>query len=182
MRKLEKIKNNFAINTVYLKNKQFNEPVYIICGHKNSVDVYSTLKNKKVTIKSLELDEDLSQKTFITVKDFFHKCKKDNTEYKIEKVDNGDVYLRVAYFGELSLFLRLRKGDNQFYLTNINKYKFYKTQNLSFEAINRIPYLDYVGKENIISYVSNFKNIKRDYIYNLKKSLELLEKEYKKQN
>lgn len=86
MRKLEKIKNNFAINTVYLKNKQFNEPVYIICGHKNSVDVYSTLKNKKVTIKSLELDEDLSQKTFITVKDFSINAKKIIQNIKLKKL------------------------------------------------------------------------------------------------
>ena len=181
MRKLEKIKKNFVINTKFLKKSDFNEPVYVINSGKNFIEVYSTA-NKKVTIKKLELDGELAEKTFITVKDFFHKCKKDNTEFRIEKVDNGDVYIRVAFLDDLSLFLRLRNGNNQYFLTNINNYKFYETHFSSIDAVNKIDYLNYAEKENILNYLSNFKNIKRDYIYNLKKSLENLEKAYKLQN
>ena len=180
MRKLEKIKKNFVINTELLKNKSFNEPVYIINSTKEYVEVYRT-QNKKVKIEKITLDEDYSKKTFITVSDFFRKCKKDGTEYKIEKVDNGDVYIRVAFLGDISLFYRYRNGENKLIMTNIKNYKFDPTQNNTLEALNNISNLNYYNITKINGYLSSLKNLKRDYIYALKKSLENLEKIYKNQ-
>jgi len=181
MKKLEKLKKNFVINTKYLKDKDFNEPVYIIDSNKDFVQVFSIVKDK-VKINKINLSEDLKEKTFITIKDFFRHCKIDNSVYGIEKVDNGDVYIRVAYLKDLSLFFRLRNEKNIFVLTNKNKYKFYKKNTNTLKALYLVNYLSEFDALKINDYLNNFKNIKRDYLYSLKKSLENLEKLFKQNN
>lgn len=174
MKCLSKMKKNFVINTKYLPKKDFNEPVYVINANKNFVEAYSTSK-EKVLIKQIKIEEELSGKTFISVSDFFKKCKKDNTEYKIEKVDNGDVYIRVAYLDDLSLFFRYRNNTTSLILTNLQKYNFVKTKHNAIEALNKIKQLDEYSILKFAGYLNNLKIIKRDYIFSLKKSKEHLE-------
>jgi len=177
MKKLEKLKKKFVINTVFLEKNNFNEPVYLIDANKESVKVFYNNKKGKIEIKEIKIDEKLSTKTFITIEEFFKKCIKDNTEYKIEKVENGDIYLRVCYYNDLSLFYKLSYKSMQanFVLTNINKYKFYKTNNNITRALDKTN-LSYLDKEKLQRYLSNMKNIKRDFIFTMKKSKEKLEK------
>lgn len=178
MKNILKLKKKIVINTVFIEKSNFNEPIYIINSNKDSISVYSNAKRNNVTIKKIKIDEEHNTKTYITIKEFFKRCTKDDTEYKIEKVDNGDIYIRVAYYGDLSLFFKIGKTKN-FILTNINKYKFIKTNNNTYQALSKIN-LPYFDKEHICAYIKNLKNIKRDYIYSLNKSLERLEKDYKK--
>ncbi|MBR4025360.1 MAG: hypothetical protein IKJ03_00210, partial [Mycoplasmataceae bacterium] len=126
--------------TIYLKHFDFNEPVYLQDANKESITVFlSNNRTKKVTLKTIKIDETLNTKTFITVKEFFKKCKKDNSEFKIEKVENGEIFLRVAYFNDLSLFYKIsfKTNTSSFILININKYKFYKTNYNIFEALTK---------------------------------------------
>ena len=179
MKKLEKLKKNYVINTLFLDKYDFNEPVYLQDANKENVTVYSTNnRTKKVVLKTIKIDEILNTKTFITVKEFFKKCKKDNTEYKIEKVGNDTIFIRVAYFNDLSLFYKisLYKNTSSFVLTNINKYKFYKTTHNIYDALNKIK-LNILEVDRIANYLSNLKNIKRDYLFYLDKSKEKLEKQ-----
>ncbi|MBE5745701.1 MAG: hypothetical protein E7359_00210 [Clostridiales bacterium] len=178
MKNIQKLKKNFVINTNFVEKTSFNEPVYIIDSTKENITVY-TIKNKNiVTTKTIKIDEKLNSKTFITVKDFLKKCTLDNTEFKIEKVNNGDVYIRVAYFNDLSLFFRIGK-TNKFILTNIKAYKFYPTKNNTYQALNNIETLSDFEKDKIARYLKNFKNIKRDLMFSLNKSLEALKKSCK---
>ena len=79
------------------------------------------------------------------------------------------------------MFYRYRNGENKLIMTNIKNYKFYPTQNNTLEALNNISNLNYYNITKINGYLSSLKNLKRDYIYALKKSLENLEKIYKNQ-
>lgn len=181
MKKLEKLKKNYVINTAFLDKKDFNELVYIIDANKESVKVFVTTKTGKVSTKEIEIKDEFCEKTFITIKDFFKKCTKDNTEYKIENVENGDIYLRVAYFNDLSLFYKItyKTHKTNFVLTNINKYKFYKTNNNIQRALDRTNF-SFIEKEQLVRYLSSLKNIKRDFIFSIKKSKENLEKNLNK--
>lgn len=181
MKYLNKLKKNFVINTKYVQNSEFNEPVYILNSKKDFVEAYSITKNNKIKIKKIEIDEKNNTKTFITIKDFFKKCDLDNTEYRIEKVDNGDIYIRVAYLDDLSLFFKTNQFENKFILTNLNKYKFYKTRFNAVEALNKANYMSEFEQIKTVNYLSSKKNLKRDYIFTLKKSLETLENRYNQQ-
>ena len=75
MKKLEKLKKNFVINTEYFEKSSLNEPVYIVDANKENFTAYSTDKKGKISLKEIKIDEKLSGKTFITVKEFFKKCK-----------------------------------------------------------------------------------------------------------
>lgn len=179
MKKLEKLKKNYVINSIYLKHFDFNEPVYLQDANKESITVFlSNNRTKKVTLKTIKIDETLNTKTFITVKEFFKKCKKDNSEFKIEKVENGEIFLRVAYFNDLSLFYKIsfKTNTSSFVLININKYKFYKTNYNIFEALTKTK-LNILEVERLTNYLNNLKNIKRDYLFYLNKSKEKLEKQ-----
>lgn len=179
MKKLKKLKKNFAINTVYLPKKVFNEPVYILNATKEYIEAYSSSKNK-VYIKQLKLVDEFCDKTFISVKDFFKLCKKDNSEYKVKKVENGDIFIRVAYYGDLSLFFKISNKGNILFLTNIKKYDFYPTSHNLLDVLNKLN-ISFYEKSKIQGYLSNLKNLKRDYIFSLKKSKEKLENQFNSQ-
>lgn len=181
MKYLNKLKKNFVINTLFVDKENFNEPVYILDAKKEYVEAYSYTKNNKIIIKKIDITENLNTKTFITVKEFFKKCVLDDTEYKIEKVDNGDIYIRVAYFGNLALFFKTNIKENKLILTNINKYKFYKTRQNAQEALCKAQYLNEYEQIRTINYLKSKKNLKRDYLFSLSKSLEGLENAYNKQ-
>lgn len=176
MKNLVKLKKNFVINTDFVEKSSFNEPVYIIDSDKNSVLVYTVNNRKIVTTKQIEIDDKINTKSFITIKEFFKRCTKDDTEYKIEKVNNGDIYIRVAYFGELSLFFKMSK-TNSFILTNINNYKFQKTNNTARDIFNNLKF-SYYQIERTVSYLKNLKNIKRDFLYYLNNNLSYIKKSY----
>lgn len=180
MKYLKKLKKNFVINTKYLPKKQFNEPIYLINSNNEYVEAYS-VKNEKIIINKIKIENEYAEKTFITIKDFFRHCTPDDTEYKIEKVDNGDVYIRVAYFNDLSLFFRLRKNKGTFILTNINKYKFYPTNLDTLSTLNKINYISSFESLKLNDYLHNLKNIKRDYIFTLNNSKDTIEKQYNRQ-
>lgn len=181
MKHITKLKKNFVINTEYVKNSSFNEPVYIIDSGKNFIEAYNE-KNKKIVKEKLETTDYLGEKTFISIKEFFKKCELDSTEYKVEKVNNDFVFLSVAKLGNLNLFFRISPKDNKLFLTNINKYKFVQTKNSIHDALNNISFLPEFEKIQLESYMKNKKNLKRDYLFLLNNSLEKLEKEYNKQN
>ena len=178
MKTLAKLRKKFVINTVFIEKNNFNEPVYLIDANKEFVKVFTTDKKGKALISEIKINEKLTTKTFITVEEFFKKCKKDNAEFKIEKVENGDIYIRVCYLDDLSLFYKLsfKNSKQTFILTNINNYKFYKTNKNMQQTFNKTS-MNYLEKEKLISYLSNVKNIKRDYLFTLKKQKEILEKE-----
>ena len=178
MKYLNKFKKDFVINTKYIKNNDFNEPIYVINNNKTSVSVYNINKQNKINIKNIEIKDELKEKTFISVKDFFKKCKLDNTEYKIEKVNNGDIYIRIAYFEDLSLFYRF-STKSKFILTNIKKYNFIKTNNNTRQALEKFPGFNFYDIERANAYLKNKKNIKRDYIFALKNGLIAIEESLK---
>ena len=175
MKHLNKLKKQFVINTNYIKNSKFNEPIYIQNADRESVTVYSVDRKNKIILNKIKLENEYKEKTFISIKDFFKKCTLDNSEYKIEKVDNGDKYIRVAYFNDLTLFVKINEKENKFIFTNINKYKFYKTNKTLNDVLNSLNYFNYYGKLRMQSYLKNLKNLKRDYIFSLNKKLEFLQ-------
>lgn len=178
MKYLNKFKKDFVINTKYVKNTEFNEPIYVISNDKTSVNVYNINKKNKVSIKNVEIKDELTEKTFISVKEFFKKCKPDNTEYKIERVNNGDIYIRIAYFEDLSLFYRI-SDKNKFILTNINKYNFVKTNNDTLQALQKVEKYNVYDIERANAYLKNKKSIKRDYLFAIKRGLQAIEDSYK---
>ena len=181
MKTLNKFNKNFVINTVYQKNNDFNEPVYVLNAYKNYVEAYSKTKNKKIIIKKIEILPPLNTKTFISIKEFFKKCTIENSEYKIKNVDNGNIYILVARFQDIGLFFKTNQFENTLFLTNINKYEFYKTSLNTQEALVKASHISEFERIKIAGYLTSKKNLKRDYLFMLKKSLEALESAYNKQ-
>ncbi|MGN1208440.1 MAG: hypothetical protein ACI4TI_03125 [Christensenellales bacterium] len=177
MKKVTSLKKNFVINTNFVKDAEFNEPVYVLDSGKDYITAFSTKKNKVIEQK-VEITDELNTKTFIKVKDFFKKCTRDDCEYRIEKVNNGDVYLRVAYLGDISLFLRINEKENKLIMTNIKKYKFYPSKLSCIEALNKLEFLNDFDRMKIKGYISNIKNLKRDYLYTLNQTLDNLKRQY----
>lgn len=184
MKYLNKFKNNFVINTNHIEKSDFNSPVYIINSGKDFIETYSRVKlspkskNTKVIKNKIDFKAPLNEKTFISVKDFFKKCKLESTEYKIEKVNNGNIFILVASFGELGLFFKTNPVQNHLFLTNMNCYKFQKTSNNTREALLNATHLNEFEQMKIANYLSSKKNLKRDFIFILKKSLDSLQAEY----
>ena len=181
MKNITKLKKNFVINTKFVKNSCFNEPVYILDAGKDFVEAYSE-KNKKIIKDKLMVDDSINTKTFISIKEFFKKCSQDSTEYKVEKINEDFVFISVANYAELTLFFRLSPTANKLFLTNINTYKFIKTKNTAHDALNNIKYIPEFEKLQLESYLKNMKNLKRDYIFLLNQSLDSLEREFNAQN
>lgn len=184
MKYLNKFKKEFVINTKFIEKNDFNSPVFVINSGKDFVETYSRVKQnpKSKTVKIIknkhEFKAPINEKTFISVKEFFKKCTLESTEYKIEKVNNGNIYILVAKLGELGLFFKTNPEENQLFLTNINCYKFEKTSNTACEALLKATHINEFEQMKIANYLKNKKNLKRDYIFSLKKSLENLEKQY----
>ena len=179
MKKVNKLKKNFVINTNFVKNENFNEPVYVIDAGKDFITAYNTDKKNKVNIEKVEITPELDTKTFIKVKDFFKKCKLNDQEYRLKNAKTDNVYLRIAYLGDISLFLKINEKENTLFMTNINKYDFYPSKLTKMEALNKIPRLNDFDKLKINAYTNNIRNLKRDFMFVLQNSLENLERRYK---